>query len=350
VRISRELLLHSGHPLMMIARSIVIGGTGAYVFWLIGMPLPWLTGALLMATVFNLSGIPVGPPSQMRDFLMAALGISMGTGITHDAFQVVWQWPISIIGLALTVAAITAASGWFLQRFAGWDRATAMMASLPGALSYVIALLDSTQADPKRVAIAQSLRVFLLVFLLPPVLLLGHEVNSTTSSTLPHMSLLANTILAVGTGALGWCFERLRIPAGYLSAGMLLTGAAHLMDLTTGRLPVPVQVFLFICFGCYIGNRFLGATWRELGRYIMPSMGSVVLMGLISLGASVIVAQMIEMSLAAILLAFVPGGLEAMVIIAFSLDLEPVYVTTHHFMRMLMLAFTMPFVVRMLKL
>ena len=49
------------------------------------------------------------------------------------------------------------------------------------------------------------------------------------------------------------------------------------------------------------------------------------------------------------LLAFSPGGLEAMVILAFALNLDPAYVGTHQIARFMVLSLAMPLVYRWLR-
>ena len=55
----------------------------------------------------------------------------------------------------------------FLHRVCRWDRQTAFFAAIPGLLSYVIALALPTRADTSRIAVSQTIRIFLLVVFLP---------------------------------------------------------------------------------------------------------------------------------------------------------------------------------------
>ena len=45
-------------------------------------------------------------------------------------------------------------------------------------------------------------------------------------------------------------------------------------------------------------------------------------------------------------MAFSPGALEAMIILSLVLGLDPVYVATHHLVRMLLIGFVLPVVMR----
>ena len=50
------------------------------------------------------------------------------------------KWPLSLVGLGITILLVIMGSAAFLVILGKWNRATAFFASVPGALSYVIAL------------------------------------------------------------------------------------------------------------------------------------------------------------------------------------------------------------------
>ena len=54
------------------------------------------------------------------------------------------------------------------------------------------------------------------------------------------------------------------------------------------------------------------------------------------------VSRLLGLPFGQVLLAFAPGGLEAMTIMAFALDLDPAYVGAHHLIRFLGLGLLLP--------
>jgi rhodanese-related sulfurtransferase len=70
---------------------------------------------------------------MFRDFIF--LGIQTGTSVTWETVDRAVQWPLSIAFLGLTVVAVTWACTAYYVKRSGWDGATALFASLPGALS-----------------------------------------------------------------------------------------------------------------------------------------------------------------------------------------------------------------------
>ena len=67
------------------------------------------------------------------------------------------------------------AAAVYLERVHGWDRVTARCASIPGAFSAVVVIASGSAADLPRVVLAQSIRIFTLVALMPAILALTSD-------------------------------------------------------------------------------------------------------------------------------------------------------------------------------
>ena len=152
------------------AQGLLIGSAGGLVFWLLGIPAPWLAGSMLAAIVAVFSRVKVGMPDWLRAVSFIFLGIQTGTAVSWETVDRAVHWPLSIAFLCLTVIAVTWACTAYYIRRSGWDPATALFASLPGALSLTLLLASSTHADMRRVTIAQCIRLFFLVAALPSVI------------------------------------------------------------------------------------------------------------------------------------------------------------------------------------
>ena len=83
-------------------------------------------------------------PDWLQALAFIFLGIQTGTSVTWETVDRAAHWPLSIAFLGLTVIAVTWACTWYYMRRSGWDPATALFASLPGALSLVLLLASST--------------------------------------------------------------------------------------------------------------------------------------------------------------------------------------------------------------
>ena len=81
--------------------------------------------------------------SSMRPMVLA--GVVMGAGITPEALAAVVAYPVSIGLLVAAIVVVTFACAQFLMRVHGWRRDDAILASLPGALTAVLAVLRIAQ-------------------------------------------------------------------------------------------------------------------------------------------------------------------------------------------------------------
>ena len=127
-------------------------------------------------------------------------------------------WPASFAILAVSLVALIAGSYWWLHGRCGWDRNAALLSSLPGALSFVLAAAEDLKADLKKVAIAQSIRLLILMELLPIIaLVVGHP-----SRGRPAELRVAGRDLAILFAA-AWArllLERLGLPGGWMLGGL----------------------------------------------------------------------------------------------------------------------------------
>lgn len=330
-------------------RTLALGAAGGAALGLLGMPGGWIAGAMLAVAACALSGVAVRLPDSLRNVGFLAVGIAMGTGVTPETIARLPSWPITLTLVVLSIPLIVAVVMGFLVRVAKWDRATALLSSLPGALSYLMALAPQTDADVPRVAMLQTLRVAVLVAVLPVAAIW----LSPVVVPVPELPLAglddALLLYAAGIGG-GILAHRLNVPAGLLIGGLLASAVLHGAGLVEGRPPPWAAIFGFVTLGTLVGTRFAGTSWRALGGILGLSLASFALGAGVAILIAGIGAWMTGFSFLKLIVAFAPGGLEAMVVLAFALDLDPAFVAAHHMVRFLLIALTAPFVVRLFNL
>ena len=155
--------------MIAVLRGLAIGAAGGFACWFLGLPAPWLAGSMVAAVAAVFAGVRIAMPEWLKALSFIFLGIQTGTTVTWDTLDRAAQWPLSIAFLGVTVVAVTWACAQYYVRRRKWDGATALFASLPGALSLVLLLANETKADMRRVTISQCIRLFFLVAALPAV-------------------------------------------------------------------------------------------------------------------------------------------------------------------------------------
>jgi uncharacterized protein len=325
-----------------VALTFALGGAGGWVLAQVGAPAPWLTGSMLTVAVAALSGLPLAMPNWMRTLAFVLLGISIGSSVTPEALGEIQAWPGSVCLLLLGVAATTAASAFHLTRARGWDVMTARYCSLPGALSQVLVLATRSRADLPRIALAQSLRVFVLVALLPWLIPAQGEASPALIHAAVELTMGESAAMLTAGLATGVLFDRLGIPGGALLGGMIASALLHGTGVLEGQLPGPLPLAAFVATGCVIGLRFRGASLFRMRATVRGGLESVALAIMITAAFALAAHYWLDLPYGQLWLAYAPGGVEAMTIMAFALGFDPAFVGGHHVIRIIAINLVIP--------
>ena len=326
----------------------MLAAAGGAVFALVGLPAPWLAGAMTFVGIAALAGFRAKLPNLLRDVAFVILGAQIGASFTRETVAAMAQWPVSLALLALTTAAVVWAGTTMYRRVFHWDPATGFFATMPGALSIALVLAEQSRADVPAVAVAQTIRLFALVAILPAiVVIVGNPADVELPNTASNLRDLAIALPACAVAA--FVFDRLRIPAGIILGAAVVNAGLHLTNVAAGTMPDWLMLPGFTVLGAFIGLRFAGVTVADLARIGVAGFGGLVVGAVVAAVGAAVATLVTGTSFANTLLAFAPGGLEAMIILAFALDLDPAYVGTHQIVRFIGLALSMPLAYRLLR-
>ncbi len=324
--------------------GLSIGAAGGALCWFAGIPAPWLAGSMILGVIAIFSGVRVGMPDWLKALAFIFLGIQTGTSVTWETVDRAVQWPLSILLLGLTVVAVTWACVWYYVKRCKWDGATALFASLPGALSLVLLLASSTAADMRRVTIAQCIRLFFLVAALPSLILWLSPPEAMHEGPAAIGSIADIALVIVVSTAAGYGLEWLKVPAGLMLGPMLASAALELSGVISGAAPNSILIPANIVLGVMIASRFAGFTFAEFRAALREGFSGFLIALVIAMAGAGVASAAGGLPFSLALLAFSPGGLDAMTIMAFALDMDPAYVGAHQMARYLGLALLMPLV------
>ena len=323
-------------------RAIAVGTAGGALCHAIGVPAPWLAGSLMATIIAIYSNQKLDLPEALRTLTFILLGVQTGTTVNADTLERVAQWPLSILCLGVTVGLIIWACTSYYVRIRNWDRPTALFASLPGALSLVMLLASSSGADMRRVTISQCVRLFFLIAALPAAIVFISPATVSPISTAPITNIFEILLLIAASTAAGLLFAWLKIPAGLILGAALVSAALGLGGVVHGAAPNSILIPANIILGVMIGLRFKGISLPELRSAFSDGFAGFVIAMVIAVVGAVVTSTVADLPLALTLLAFAPGGLEAMTIMAFALNLDPAYVAAHQVARYIGLVLLMP--------
>lgn len=324
-----------GARIRAVALTLGIAAAGGGLFALAALPAAWLAGAMTaVAATAVATRLPLSIPDPMRALAFVFIGLSMGAGVTPDTLHLMRTWPLSLLLLFLSMAAVVRLCSVYLERAHGWDRSTARFAAIPGALSAVLAMAAESRAEVPRVALAQSVRLFVLVAAMPWLLTLpsGGAGLATAAREAPESA--AGILLLLGAcGAAAWLFQRLRVPGGMLLGAMLASAALHGAGLAHGLLPPALLAAGFVVTGAIIGSRFRGVSPAMLRAALVPSLGCVAIGMALTALFSWVGALWLGLPFGQLWLAYAPGGVEAMTIVAFTMGFDAAFIGAHHVIR-----------------
>ncbi|WP_209001773.1 AbrB family transcriptional regulator [Stappia albiluteola] len=337
--------------LSIVARvvfTIVVGTLGGLAFEVVGLPAAWLSGAMVFVAIATFANLPTLIPNRLRDSIFVVLGISMGSGVRPDVVERVAEWPITMGVLAVTVVAVTGATYAFLRWVGHWNKEAAFFGAIPGALSFVIALASERSADLSRIAVSQSFRLFVLVALLPSLIVHATDHPDAVAApaavelSLAQAALLFALCIAASFGAV-----RLRVPGGWLTGAFFMSSAINAFGFMPVALPQWMVVPCYVALGAMVGARFGNTNLLTFLRLLAASFGAFLVGFAISVAAAWAVSVTLGLPFGQLILAYAPGGLEAMTLLAFVLNLDPAFVAGHQLARYIGMVLMLPLVTRL---
>ena len=316
---------------------------------LIGVPAGWLSGSILAVAGASLAGRPMYIPTLLMRTIFVLIGISLGAVVTPETLHGMATYPISIAVLLLAMAVISVVGAAYLQLVHRWPRVDAYLAAAPGGMSQVLALAIEFGCDLRAIAIVQSIRVVVIAVGLPTGLsllgLVGQPV-ARASGTLSIAVLDELAILVAVSSVVAIIAHRVRFPGGLLFGAMISSAVLHGTGLIHAAMPWWVANTAMVAMGAVTGSRFANTSPRLLLNFVAAAFGSFAVAVAISAVFAAVLISLLSVRAGEAMIAFAPGAVDAMMLLALALSLDPVYVGAHHLTRIFFVSLTMPLVAR----
>ena len=328
--------------------TLAIGTIGGLLFLVAGLPGGLITGAMLAVGSAAMLGRSMAVPAHLTQAVLVLLGISLGSLMSRQLLQHLSAYPLTIGLLALATFCTTLGSSYYLQRLHGWDRTSAFLAASPGALSQIALLAIEKGADMPAIAVVQTLRVIILTAALPLILV----ATGLTSSSAPVLTMtVASPLGLVGligaSVAVSLVFRVVKFPASWLFGAMVGSSVLHGAGLIDGGLPPLVRSIALIGIGTLIGSRFSRMRTSTLLRHLTAGLGSFAIAIAISAIFVTLVAWTTNVRFADVMVAYAPGAMDAMLALALTLHIDPIFVGAHHLSRFIFVTIATPGIVHL---
>lgn len=270
--------------------------------------------AAIVASVVAGKGLKL--PAIIFRAAQAVLGAMIGLALTQDLFAAfLARWPLVLCVVVVTVG-ISLVLGLGLYRLRLVDKATALWASLPAAASSMIALSAGSGADVGLVAFIQYFRVLSIAVVaalaggalaVEGVVHVGPETPQSVLATLTALAIIA---------LMTWLASRYRIIGIALLGTAAIVGAATLSGLIDITMPSYLLIGSYWVIGWYVGLSVDKDTLARLGRLVGPVFLSTLVLLTLCGGIAWLLVIWFGVAPNTAFLATIPGGLDAVAIIA----------------------------------
>ena len=334
--------------LARMALGLAIGAVGGFVAQHFHVPLAWMLGPLFFCMAASLAGLPAEVPLWMRAQFMLLIGLFLGESFDGLAAEDILRWPVSIAGAVLYMPVATALAFLYYRYAVRENPMTALCSSIPGGLTAVVLISSSLGADERNVALAQSLRIAFVVCMAPFVAfgLMGYAQPPEDAYAELNLISLPDLALLLGVSfAMIWALRNTGIPILGMVCPLIASAVLRLTGQIEGVLPHWLVEVGLLVLGASVGGRFIGVPVGRLVRFgALTFGGTAVLMG-VAAAFAFAVSAISGQPLIGLLLAYAPGGVAEMSLIAFAIDANPGFVAVHHLVRIIFVMIMVPVMV-----
>ncbi|MEO0344488.1 MAG: AbrB family transcriptional regulator [Pseudomonadota bacterium] len=324
------------------ALLFLCGAAGGGVAYFLGLPMPFLLGALVASATFVLtyeteerSFGKINP--NYRVAFIAMTGVMIGGTFPPELLGVLPKFIISALAI-IPFMFVAHAGSYAIMRYIGkYDVKNAYWASLPGGLVEAVLLGEKEGADLRILTAQHFIRIIVIVLTVPFgfFLITGEAVGSAAGESFGAANWHGYDVpLIVLIAAIGYVIGKgLRLPAGHLMGPMLLALIASVTGLIVVTNPPWLLAFCQLVVGTALGSQFAGINRRMLITSLGMGLLSVTYMLAIGTGFALLVQSFVPVDFTAMFISYAAGGLAEMSLIALSLNLSPVIVALHHLFR-----------------
>ena len=329
---------------------ILISIPSAIIAEFFNIPLAWFLGPMLVTSLASLMGLRIKMPRLVLSSILILLGLYIGNYIDKSLFSQMHQWIwTSLIMLVYIVLSVLIVSK-YLQIFSKYDRKTSIFSAAPGALGPLMILAEDEKSDLSQVATSHLIRLIIIISVFPFIVNSFYDVESikTTEEVLKDQNFIHLIILIVSSIIFIYFFDKFKIPAALLSGTLFVSGFLQITEIATYQLSPDIIDYCLLILGASVGCRFADKTFSEIGRNALHSFVATFLLVLLGLLSAFVASLVIDKNFFTLLLSYCPGGIYEVAVIAIFFDLDPEFVSFHHIIRLLMILFIVPFMLKII--
>lgn len=325
------------HDIFSYLPSFIIAVIGGMLANVLGLPIPWLLGSLLAIAGCSLAGLSTKSAGFSRKAGLMVIGISLGLYFTPQMLALLGRYAYLMIAVAIFSVGLGLVGAWITYKIGKVEFKTAWFASVIGGASEMSNLAQQQGARVDQVVAAHSLRVFLVVTIVPFFYqFMGYQ-GEDDSFLNPNktVNLIGLTILLILGVSFAKLFEKYHLSNPWTFAPLLVAAVLTACNIHLSAMPSWLSALGQICIGWTLGAKFRPDFFASAPRLLMATTICVVVHLLLTMVISLSLAYLMDMDVAILGLGFAPGGVAEMTITAKALHLGVPIVTMLHVVRMI---------------
>ncbi|WHY68961.1 AbrB family transcriptional regulator [Neobacillus sp. SuZ13] len=351
---------------------ISVSSLGGFLISLTDLSIGWMIGTFLAAaflsywrpSILRGNGNQKGMPKYWLYMGQFILGIHLGQKLNLTFLHVFKENWLAIILMLLLSIIFSLLSGLVLWKYSNTDMMTSFFGTAPGGLSAMPGIAEEAGANTAVVSIIQTMRVFLVILMIPLVASFSASTNGNSANHVPisvltdpefKIGMLLWTFALIGFAYAGYrLIKYLRVPAPWLIGSMVGVAIAQSLgsffigsDIISWW-PHEVIILSQIMIAASIGSRFQKSMFIGLKRTIMVSFLSTVGLIFSMVICAILVVRITEISLITSILAFAPGGIAEMTTTSVVLHGDSTFVVAVQVLRILIICVILPQFFRLL--
>ena len=329
---------------------ILISIPSAIVADFLHIPLAWMLGPMIATSIAALSGLKIIMPRIILSFILIFLGLYIGNYIDQNLINQIGQWFwTSLVMLGYIIISVIFVSK-YLEKFSGYNKKTSIFSAAPGALGPLLILAEHEKSDLSQVATSHLIRLIIIITLFPFIV---DNFSQLDSNPIPEFNFLNQNhfdllILLISSIILIVIFDKLKIPAPLLSGTLVASGILQISDVASYKLPDQSIDFCLLILGASVGCRFANKSLNEVIKNSFHSFVATFFLVVLGIIAAILAGYIVDKNFFTLLLSYCPGGIYEVAVIAIAFDLDPEFVSFHHIIRLLMILFIVPVILKLI--
>ena len=334
------------------ALVIIVSIPSAILADFFNIPLAWFLGPMLATSLASLFGLKIKMPKLVLSTILILLGLYIGNYIDKSLFSQMHQWAwTSLIMLIYIIISVLIVSK-YLQKFSKYERKTSIFSAAPGALGPLMILAeDEKKTDLSQVATSHLIRLIIIITVFPFIVNSFYDAESLKISEVisKDQNIIHLIVLIISSIFLILIFDKIKIPAALLSGTLLASGILQISEIATYKFSANIVDYCLLILGASVGCRFANKTFNEIARNAWHSFIATFLLVVLGLAAAFAASLVIDKNFFTLILSYCPGGIYEVAVIAIFFDLDPEFVSFHHIIRLLMILFIVPLILKIIQ-